>query len=441
MSNDEEQNNEIYIPGSEIKKVHLKTYRATCKITVTFSKNKEKGYGTGFFMKININNYLLKCLITAEHNLVNEEKEKENGKIEDIIKIDYDDETFEIQLDKKKRFIKGFNLGYNRENHDQGEKIDVLLIEIIDEDNVKDKYFLTEYINKEEIKQYRTGQGICVVQFPEGRYLGESIGTLEKIIDKGFKFEHKASTKDGSSGSPIFLEDTDKVIGIHIGGVEAKTVNNGIFFYQIFPYLERDDNLIEKFKQNLNDNDTEIEINLIYNRTGYGQYANKIFGNKFINNNRNKIKEFYVDNIKQRKLVDNIQLNERVETNIKIKVSKKLTNLSYMFYNCESLINIKELSKLNTNEVNDFSYLFSGCKKLSNIESLQKWDVSKGTNFSHTFYGCSKLQNIKPLENLDFSKGEDFSDMFKGCSISRVQKFIIEKIVNKSNTQDQGTGT
>ena len=44
--------------------------------------------------------------ITAKHNIVNEEIEKNNGKIEDIIKIDYDDECFEIQLDEKNDSLK-----------------------------------------------------------------------------------------------------------------------------------------------------------------------------------------------------------------------------------------------------------------------------------------------------------------------------------------------
>ena len=33
-------------------------------------------------------------------------------------------------------------------------------------------------------------------------------------IDK-YEFTHKASTESGSSGSPIFLDKTTKVIGIH----------------------------------------------------------------------------------------------------------------------------------------------------------------------------------------------------------------------------------
>ena len=38
MEEDESYENEVYIQGSEIKKINLKIFRATCKITVTAKK-------------------------------------------------------------------------------------------------------------------------------------------------------------------------------------------------------------------------------------------------------------------------------------------------------------------------------------------------------------------------------------------------------------------
>ena len=175
---------EIYIKGSEINKIYLKIYRATCKITVTSKKNRDKGYGTGFFMKLNIHNFVLNCLITAEHVIVN----KDLGPIEDIIRIDYDDEWLEIKLDQKKRFIKGFKKGFNNENSKESEDIDIILIEIIKSYN-KDKYFLTEYINKEECIENKE---IHIIQFPNGETLSESKGKIKEI--KEYNFSHKSRT-------------------------------------------------------------------------------------------------------------------------------------------------------------------------------------------------------------------------------------------------------
>ena len=43
--------------------------------------------------------------------------------------------------------------------------------------------------------------------------------------------------------------------------------------------------------------------------------------------------------------------------------TKKIENMSSMFYNCELLNNIN-LSNFNTKNVKDMGYLFYGCKKL-----------------------------------------------------------------------------
>ena len=40
-----------------------------------------------------------------------------------------------------------------------------------------------------------------------------------------------------------------------------------------------------------------------------------------------------------------------------------------MFYNCESLSNLPDISKWNTNNVTNMSYMFYNCKKFLNIPS------------------------------------------------------------------------
>ena len=39
--------------------------------------------------------------------------------------------------------------------------------------------------------------------------------------------------------------------------------------------------------------------------------------------------------------------------------------MSYMFYNCESLSSLPDLSKWNTDNVTDMSYIFHNCELLS----------------------------------------------------------------------------
>ena len=50
---------------------------------------------------------------------------------------------------------------------------------------------------------------------------------------------------------------------------------------------------------------------------------------------------------------------EKGENNLKIIIKNRITNLEYMFCNCKSLINIKELEYLDTKDVYNFSYKIS----------------------------------------------------------------------------------
>ena len=59
--------------------------------------------------------------------------------------------------------------------------------------------------------------------------------TLERAR---YEFVHDASTDEGSSGSPIFLEGTTKVIGIHKGGNEKTKKNHGDLIWPIVDFFQ-----------------------------------------------------------------------------------------------------------------------------------------------------------------------------------------------------------
>ena len=121
----------------------------------------------------------------------------------------------------------------------------------------------------------------------------------------------------------------------------------------------------------------DIEINIIYS-SQYEFYQN-IFGDKFVKNNFKNIKLNI--NGKESSLVHEFKL-KKGNNNIKMIIINKLTNLEYMFYECESLINIDELKFLDTSEVNNYSNMFNGIQSLINVKPLKNWKVSKSENFS-----------------------------------------------------------
>ena len=70
---------------------------------------------------------------------------------------------------------------------------------------------------------------------------------------------------------------------------------------------------------------------------------------------------------------------------IKLIQKNKIKNISSMFYNCESLSFLSDISKCNTNNVNNMSYLFYNCKSLSSIPDISKWNTNNVNNMSYMF--------------------------------------------------------
>ena len=154
------------------------------------------------------------------------------------------------------------------------------------------------------------------------------------------------------------------------------------------------------------------EFNLIYVAKSDG--IENIFGKKFVEENKDNIE--LIINGEKHILVDKYKLINGNNT-IKIIIKNKITNLSYMFHECNTLQNIDGLKDLDTKDVENFSYMFFGCSSLLNIQSLQNWNISNGTNFSYMFFGCTSLKDLSPLENWNISNEKNIEYMFCGCSL------------------------
>ena len=149
-----------------------------------------------------------------------EESEEEKEKIK--IKYDIEEKELNLELNEEERIINCY----------KGFAYDISIIEIIPKDEIKDKtYFLEpntadcdDFIEKE----------IQIIQFPEGKRLSLSEAKITgKHKTSDYMFFHEASTKKGSSGSPIVLKNDDRVLGIHKGAIEGKEKNIGIFIGDI----------------------------------------------------------------------------------------------------------------------------------------------------------------------------------------------------------------
>ena len=232
--NEKRMEHAVKIPLKIIDKVKP----SICKIIY---KNN-KGSGTGFF--IQLNDY--KCIMTNYH----------------IISTDLINQI--IYLILKEKFIKFFN------------NLDITIIELDNIKNInnyiKDVYFLDYDSNYNKgYKQY-LDLDIFTLQYPS-EDIEVASGKLIQILNE-FEFKHNIDTDYGSSGSPIILFNTLKVIGIHKNGLLNEKINFGTFIGEIFKY--------NKFKK-LNNN-ISININVMMNNNNMN-FGMPINNNNMMNNN------------------------------------------------------------------------------------------------------------------------------------------------------------
>ena len=184
-----------------------KLYNSITKIQINGN------YGTGFFMKIEINGKEMNYLLT--HNQIVSQAQIKSKK--DIVLIwgKDDEEKKTIQLDEDIRNIIIFE--------------GITLIEIIPNDGISEnKYMLPDLNYKKGYEIYKKAKVYTIGyndNFKE-RYI--SLGKITSIID--FEFSHTANSK---LGSPIFSFEDQFVIGIH------KQKTNGIFIGNILDKLRK----------------------------------------------------------------------------------------------------------------------------------------------------------------------------------------------------------
>ena len=161
-----------------------------------------------------------------------------------------------------------------------------------------------------------------------------------------------------------------------------------------------------------------------------------IFGEKFVKNNQNYCKLTINDEpIEFKEIYKN--KNKSREITIKLNMNKNVTNMSYMFYNCSSLLTLENYSELDISNVTDMSYMFYGCTNLHNINNYESWDTSKVKNMSHMFYQCLSIEFFDGKTKWNISSVDDMSYMFYECEklkyITNIQFWNTANVTNMSH--------
>ena len=124
--NERKEENETHNPLIQLDTDMIDATKSVCRIMAN------EGDGTGFLLKTFKGSKEFFCLISNEHVIT---KDMIEAKQKVIIHYDKKNKTKEIILDKEKRFIKEY----------REKDLDITLIEILKDDNIKEKYFLLSH--------------------------------------------------------------------------------------------------------------------------------------------------------------------------------------------------------------------------------------------------------------------------------------------------------
>ena len=131
----------------------------------------------------------------------------------------------------------------------------------------------------------------------------------------------------------------------------------------------------------LNNNQDYITFQLEYKATNDSQI--RLFGSDLVDNNKDKWKIIY--NEKEYDLMDYFKFDNNYNHNsikIQLRINNNITDISFMFRQCEELLSINDLSVDNFN-ITDINKSFYG-NNFNN--STEKSDNSNEIDKSETFY-------------------------------------------------------
>ena len=265
------------------------------------STNDELGrnVGTGFFIKLKINNKIAPYLCTVSH----------------VIKYDKDKIplTFNYIDDNNKEVTTQISFNEKEKNIIRKEEndIDIIFIELLDEEikNISINYLELENEYIDNPIKYIDSQvimaGYPVKEYKKNRGPFISLGRVINIKDNYITYD--IYTDKGSSGSPVCIINKDnklKLIGIHTqhDPNEKKNYNKGILFGPIFRNIfkydvieinnEDDNDKIQNIIQNISDkfdnlingekNNEELQIkynHININNKQHNYYKPKIYYN------------------------------------------------------------------------------------------------------------------------------------------------------------------
>ena len=439
------------IPIDDLTIIKNKITKSVCQI------NNNRGVKeTAFFCAIPFpdNNHQLPVLVTSDKII--SKKDISNGK---TITLSLDDNKLEIEINidnKRKYYI------------DEENQIVLIEIKPFDGLDINSFFDIDNKIleNDQSIQDYYPNQSVYILYYCNNKNVEYTTGIIVNIKDNNI-IKYMCKSKIESSGYPILNLNNHGVIGIYQNRdkkydfakiikepinkfkekykhfINENIMNENIINENIINEKKNNEfvdeiSIIYKFKnKNIDENDRlssfskkvgeNIDDEKFEKKVGEKMSKNKIFGEKFVENNKNKCK-ILISN-KEYKLCSYVneeieKLKENDSLEIKLKGINEITDMSYMFCGCLSLAYLPDIDEMNTNKVTNMRCLFGGCKSLSYLPDIGKWDIKNVKDISCLFYGCVLLKFISDLKKWKTSNITDMNSLFSFCLILKTIRGI-----------------
>ena len=104
---------------------------------------------------------------------------------------------------------------------------------------------------------------------------------------------------------------------------------------------------------------------------------------------------------------------------IKLKWDNILSDLSYMFYGCENILEV-DLTDMDSSQVSNLKYMFSNCNHLSSVKLFNQ-NINQGHNNFYLNYMFSQCSSLVSVNSFNISLNQYYQNiymsyMFYGCS-------------------------
>jgi hypothetical protein len=265
------------ISKEEFEKLREFVRKRICKIKCSDGK-----HGTGFFCIIFLDNGRYFTTLITNNHILKAENIIPGKKIK--LSLNDEDKNYEIEIDKGRRTYTSI-------------KYDITIIELKNKDHLNNvSFFVIDEKIYEPNYKYKD-ISIVLLHYSKGKKSKVSPGTIKNIFEgeESYKIQHLCESDEGSSGGPLINSMNGKVFGIHKGVAKGdQKYNEGILLKE--PIIEFE-NMIKKELENNNkakiiekNNIENIDTIIIKYKIEDCSKDIRIFGDKFVENNRYKCK-------------------------------------------------------------------------------------------------------------------------------------------------------